>query len=62
VPATIDPKDLIGPAEVAAIIGLTNARGISVYRRRPGFPVPVIDKNRCVLWLRSDVEAWAAER
>lgn len=58
----VDPADLIGPDEVAAIIGLTNRRGVSVYRKRPGFPTPVIDRARCVLWLRADVEAWAAAR
>ena len=60
--ASIDPDDLIDPAEVAAIIGLTNARGVSVYRRRLGFPEPVVDRGRCVLWRRADVEAWAADR
>lgn len=59
---SVDTTDLIGPDEVAAIIGLTNKRGVSVYRRRPGFPEPVIDRARCVLWLRTDVEAWAATR
>lgn len=61
-PPVVDPADLIGPDEVAAIIGLTNRRGVSVYRKRRGFPVPVIERARCVLWLRADVEAWAAER
>lgn len=59
---SIDSDDLIGPDEVADIIGLTNRRGVSVYRKRPGFPVPVIDRARCVLWLRADIEAWAAKR
>jgi len=58
----IDPEDLIGPQEVALIIGLSNVRGVSVYRRRAGFPAPTIEKGRCVLWLRTDVEAWAAAR
>jgi len=58
----VDPDELIGPAEVAPIIGLTNPRGVSVYRRRAGFPAPIIDKGQCVLWLRADIEAWAAER
>ena len=59
----IDPADLIGPTEVAPIIGLTNPRGVSVYRRRHSdFPVPIVEKEQCVLWLRSEIEAWKAER
>ncbi|MFN6120408.1 MAG: helix-turn-helix transcriptional regulator [Actinomycetes bacterium] len=58
----IDPDDLISPEEVAKLIGLSNPRGVSVYRKRPGFPTPVIEKGRCVLWLRADVEKWAASR
>jgi len=59
---TVDPGELIGPEEVAGIIGLTNRRGVSVYRKRPGFPEPVVDRARCALWLRADIEAWAANR
>lgn len=59
----IDPDDLISPAEVAPIIGLANSSGVSVYRRRfEDFPVPMIEKGRCVLWLRADIEAWAKRR
>jgi predicted DNA-binding transcriptional regulator AlpA len=59
----IDPADLIGIEEVAPIIGLTNPRGVSVYRRRHAdFPEPVVDRNLCVLWLRADIEAWAKGR
>ena len=62
--AKIDPEDLIDSPEVAKIIGLTNANGVSVYRKRAsaGFPTPVVDKGRCVLWRRQDVEAWAHTR
>lgn len=59
----IDPADLINAEEVAQIIGLTNSRGVSVYRaRHESFPIPIVEKGQCVLWLRSDVEAWAASR
>lgn len=59
----IDPADLIDPPEVAEIIGLGNPNGVSVYRRRyADFPVPVVEKGRCVLWLRQDVETWARGR
>jgi predicted DNA-binding transcriptional regulator AlpA len=56
----IDTDHLVDLAEAAALIGIDNPRGVSVYRRRyDDFPAPVIAKGRCVLWLRSDVEAWA---
>lgn len=62
-PMQVDPAELLDAAEVAAVIGLDNPRGVSVYRRRyPDFPKPVIAKGRCVLWRRSDVEGWARRR
>jgi predicted DNA-binding transcriptional regulator AlpA len=58
----IDTDILVDLSEVAASIGLDNPRGVSVYRRRyADFPAPVITKGRCVLWLRSDVEAWTLQ-
>lgn len=59
----VDPADLIGPAEVAEIIGITNPGGVSVYRHRyDDFPEPIVEKGRCLLWLRPDVERWATTR
>jgi predicted DNA-binding transcriptional regulator AlpA len=59
----IDTDDLVDLAETAALIGLDNQRGVSVYRRRyDDFPSPVVHKGRCVLWRRQDVEAWARGR
>ena len=59
----IDPDDLVNAQEVAPIIGLTNPSGVSVYRRRhEDFPAPKVEKGQCVLWLRSDIEAWQAAR
>jgi predicted DNA-binding transcriptional regulator AlpA len=56
----IDPAELIEAREVAEIIGLSRGSNVSLYRRRyPDFPEPVVTKQACVLWLRSDVEAWA---
>ena len=57
----IETTELVDLAEAAEIIGLSNQRGVSVYRERyENFPAPVIDKARCVLWRRRDIEAWAA--
>ncbi len=59
----IDPDELIGATEVAPIIGLTNPKGVPVYRQRHAdFPVPAVDRAGCVLWLRADVEKWARLR
>jgi len=61
----VDPADLLDSHEVAAVLGLASHRAVSTYRGRyADFPVPLIEKGagRCVLWLRSDVEAWAKGR
>lgn len=59
----VDPDDLIDAAEVAPIIGLNNPKGVSVYSDRyEDFPNPAVAKGRCVLWVRSDIEKWAADR
>ncbi|HEU5151507.1 MAG TPA: hypothetical protein VFU19_13470 [Iamia sp.] len=59
-PDLVDPSDLIDTTEVATLIGVAPG-SVSVYRKRVQyeFPAPVIEKGRCLLWLRSDVEAWA---
>ena len=57
----IDPDELVDSNEVAEILGLADNRGVSVYRARyDDFPEPVAAKGsgKCLLWLRSDVEAW----
>jgi len=59
----IDPDELVDQGEAAAIIGLGNPKGVSVYRKRyEDFPRPVIEKGRCLLWLRADVEMWVRSR
>lgn len=61
----ITPDDLIDAAEVASVLGLSSAKSISVYRSRySDFPEPFVTKasGKCVLWLRADVESWAAAR
>lgn len=55
----IDPDELVDPGEAAAILGIT-ANAVSVYRKRyADFPAPAIEKGRCLLWHRRDIEAWA---
>jgi predicted DNA-binding transcriptional regulator AlpA len=61
----IDPDDLLDAGEVAALLGLGRRQAVSTYRGRyTDFPAPVVEKSsgKCVLWLRQDVEAWAAGR
>jgi predicted DNA-binding transcriptional regulator AlpA len=59
----IDPDDLIDATEVAVALGLAHRQAVSTYRARyDDFPEPVVEKSRCLLWLRADVEAWAAKR
>jgi hypothetical protein len=61
----IDPDDLIDTQDIAAMLGLSSPRAVSVYRSRyDTFPAPLIDRGtgRCLLWLRADIEAWAKGR
>lgn len=58
----VDTDDLINSTEVAEIIGLNRATNVSVIRsRHADFPAPIVEKGRCTLWRRQDVEAWARE-
>jgi predicted DNA-binding transcriptional regulator AlpA len=55
--------DLAGVAVDAGLAGPAIPNAVSVYARRyPTFPAPALSKGRCVLWLRSDVEAWSRAR
>jgi hypothetical protein len=57
----VETEDLVSPTEAAELIGLKNVGGVSTYRARyDDFPKPVLEKGRCVLWLRQDIERWAA--
>ena len=58
----VELDDLLDAAEVAGLLGLASFRVVSVYRRRyTDFPPPVVEKGRCVLWNRADIERWARE-
>src|SRR5687768_8681778 len=57
----VDPEELVDSGEVASILGLSSPKAVSTYRARySDFPEPVVTKasGKCVLWLRSDVDAW----
>lgn len=57
----MDPDDLIGAAEVQAILGLSHPSSVTTYLKRyPDFPPPVVDlsASRVRLWTRQDVIRW----
>ncbi len=61
---TVDLDDLIDTADVAELVGLTSPTSVATYRQRyEDFPPPVWASRggRCLLWLRTDVEAWARQ-
>jgi len=52
---------LLTAREIAALLDLKDAqRVLDLRRHRLGFPQPVGRRRRALVWLRSDVEAWAA--
>ncbi len=64
-PPLVDVADLIDSIAVADILGVGSRNTVAVYRKRyDTFPKPVVDlgPGRPMLWLRSDIEAWAATR
>ena len=61
----ISADDLCDAADVAAILGLSSPRSVSVYHNRyADFPTPFVQKasGKCVLWLRADIVSWASGR
>ena len=57
--------DLIDARGVAELLGLAHYNTVSVYQHRyEDMPRPVLDlgKDRIKLWLRPEIERWAAER
>ena len=59
--AKVDPDDLIGAAEVQAILGLSHPSSVTTYLKRySDFPQPVVDlsNSRVRLWRRQDIIRW----
>lgn len=62
---TVDTADLIDAREVAHILGLGHRNSVSLYQRRHAdMPRPVVERGggRTKLWLRGEIERWAAGR
>ena len=51
--------DLVGVAEVAAMLGLTTQRIDQLARRDPDFPAPVAELAAGRIWSRADIVTWA---
>ncbi len=61
----VDSDDLVGAAEVAAILRLSHPSSVTTYLRRyADFPRPVVDRppSRVRLWRRQDIERWHRDR
>ena len=61
---TVDVDDLIDTQAVAELLELAHRNTVSEYQARyPEMPRPVVDlgKGRSKLWLKSEIEPWAAE-
>ncbi len=59
----VDVDELVDAQEVATILGLAHRNTVSVYQARYlDMPLPVVDRRsgRLKLWLRPEVERWAA--
>ena len=61
----VDPDDLIGAAEVQAILRLSHPSSVTTYLKRySDFPRPVVDLSgsRVRLWKRQDIVRWHEQR
>lgn len=61
----VDPDDLIGAAEVQAILRLSHPTSVTTYLKRyDDFPRPVVDlsASRVRLWNREDIVRWHEQR
>lgn len=61
----VETEDLVDAQGVAGLLGLAHRNTVSVYQRRyADMPRPVVDlgRGRTKLWLRPDIERWAASR
>ena len=61
----VDIDDLIDANGVADLLGLAHRNTVSVYQHRyPDMPRPVLNfgNGRVKVWLKPDVERWAAKQ
>ena len=58
----VDADELMGLSEVTAFIGMSDGRVSQLLRQDPTFPQPVAYILAGRLWVRSDIQAWKANR
>lgn len=54
--------DLVGVAEIAALLGITRQRVNQLVAQREDFPEPVAHLSAGRIWRRDDVARWAEHR
>jgi len=58
----VDVDQLVGAAEIAERVGVSNSRVIHVWRgRHTDFPEPITRLKTAMIWCRLDVEKWAVQ-
>jgi predicted DNA-binding transcriptional regulator AlpA len=58
----VGPPALVDAREIAHLLGLRDAQQVLDLRlHRLGFPQPVGRRRRALVWLRTEIEAWATE-
>jgi glutathione-regulated potassium-efflux system ancillary protein KefG len=65
VPPRVDTEDLLDAQGVADVLGLSHRNTVFQYQRRyDDMPKPVVDlgEGRVKLWLRPQIEKWAARQ
>ena len=53
--------ELVGIAEIAAMLGVSRQRVHAIIRAKPDFPEPVAELTAGKIWLKADVESWLAQ-
>lgn len=59
--AYIPGVDLLGRKEAAQLLGISTQRLAQILESHADFPNPVAELSAGKIWLRGDVEAWAAK-
>jgi hypothetical protein len=58
----VDVDQLVGAAEIADRLGVSNSQVIHVWRaRHPDFPEPVTKLRTAMIWYWPDVKTWAQQ-
>jgi predicted DNA-binding transcriptional regulator AlpA len=56
----VDPKQLVGAAEIAERLGAARPQMVHMWRRRDAsFPKPIAELRQAMIWHWPDVETWA---